>query len=256
MTALRDIRLWLIIALAVLCLIALRTCTIDYSNTSDNIATVDGQSSTDNADVASVESDAEKSAEQNAEAEQAGDSVAAEVADNAAGATERTNTEVNKLVSEGDASQDEKNEASAAVSDATTTSDGSGTESSDQTESASAATTESDGSQENAEAGTGSTDAGADAEASDSQTSDSQTPSAAVSEADDAGQANATADTATNIEVIKRELVEFKLGELSNTGNFGEDLTADIATVREGLGDYDGRIESLKAFVEQFRADK
>ena len=59
----------------------------------------------------------------------------------------------------------------------------------------------------------------------------------------------------TQVQIIKSELVEFKLGELSNTGEFGVDLTNDISTLREGLSDYGGRISSLKQTIEKVRSE-
>ncbi len=233
MTSLRDIRLWLIIALAVLCLIAVRNCTINYQNGSQDSAVSETEATASDAEVAKSES---------------GNADSAKVAET----DEETATEANQLVS-----QTEQSEASAksAVSEG-------GNQN--------AADSSAEGNAEAAVASAEKQDAAESqpAEADTDSASEPETTDAAVSAtvnatSEQATESEAPADSAgttvqsgttTDVKVIKREIVEFKLGEVSKTGEFGVDLANDIATVREGLTEYGGRIGSLRQTIEKVRS--
>lgn len=210
MTSLRDIRLWLIVALALLCLIAIRNCTIDYQNTGEGSTAAISE---DGADGDNTVAQSDSSTEDSANSAENDESAAGE------------STEANQLLSE--ASQ-----SSTASSGTTETTNGE----SDTGESDTAA--DATGTEDEADTD-GSVQANADGE--------SDTSSSTAANGGNAGE--------TQVQIIKSELVEFKLGELSNTGEFGVDLTNDISTLREGLSDYGGRISSLKQTIEKIRSE-
>ena len=193
MTSLRDIRLWLIVALALLCLIAIRNCTIDYQNTGEGSTAAISE---DGADGDNTVAQSDSSTEDSANSAENDESAAGE------------STEANQLLSEAS-----------------------------QSSTASSGTTETTNGEDEADTD-GSVQANADGE--------SDTSSSTAANGGNTGE--------TQVQIIKSELVEFKLRELSNTGEFGVDLTNDISTLREGLSDYGGRISSLKQTVEKVRS--
>ena len=194
MTSLRDIRLWLIVALALLCLIAIRNCTIDYQNTGEGSTAAISE---DGADGDNTVAQSDSSTEDSANSAENDESAAGE------------STEANQLLSEAS-----------------------------QSSTASSGTTETTNGEDEADTD-GSVQANADGE--------SDTSSSTAANGGNTGE--------TQVQIIKSELVEFKLGELSNTGEFGVDLTNDISTLREGLSDYGGRISSLKQTIEKIRSE-
>ena len=194
MTSLRDIRLWLIVALALLCLIAIRNCTIDYQNTGEGSTAAISE---DGADGDNTVAQSDSSTEDSANSAENDESAAGE------------STEANQLLSEAS-----------------------------QSSTASSGTTETTNGEDEADTD-GSVQANADGE--------SDTSSSTAANGGNTGE--------TQVQIIKSELVEFKLGELSNTGEFGVDLTNDISTLREGLSDYGGRISSLKQTIEKVRSE-
>ena len=209
MTSLRDIRLWLIVALALLCLIAIRNCTIDYQNTGEGSTAAISE---DGADGDNTVAQSDSSTEDSANSAENDESAAGE------------STEANQLLSEAS-----------------------------QSSTASSGTTETT----NGESDTGESDTAADATGTEDE---ADTDGSVQANAD--GESDTSSSTAANggntgetqVQIIKSELVEFKLRELSNTGEFGVDLTNDISTLREGLSDYGGRISSLKQTVEKVRS--
>lgn len=210
MTSLRDIRLWLIVALALLCLIAIRNCTIDYQNTGEGSTAAISE---DGADGDNTVAQSDSSTEDSANSAENDESAAGE------------STEANQLLSEAS-----------------------------QSSTASSGTTETT----NGESDTGESDTAADATGTEDE---ADTDGSVQANAD--GESDTSSSTAANggntgetqVQIIKSELVEFKLGELSNTGEFGVDLTNDISTLREGLSDYGGRISSLKQTIEKVRSE-
>lgn len=210
MTSLRDIRLWLIVALALLCLIAIRNCTIDYQNTGEGSTAAISE---DGADGDNTVAQSDSSTEDSANSAENDESAAGE------------STEANQLLSEAS-----------------------------QSSTASSGTTETT----NGESDTGESDTAADATGTEDE---ADTDGSVQANAD--GESDTSSSTAANggntgetqVQIIKSELVEFKLGELSNTGEFGVDLTNDISTLREGLSDYGGRISSLKQTIEKIRSE-
>ena len=210
MTSLRDIRLWLIVALALLCLIAIRNCTIDYQNTGEGSTAAISE---DGADGDNTVAQSDSSTEDSANSAENDESAAGE------------STEANQLLSEAS-----------------------------QSSTASSGTTETT----NGESDTGESDTAADATGTEDE---ADTDGSVQANAD--GESDTSSSTAANggntgetqVQIIKSELVEFKLGELSNTGEFGVDLTNDISTLREGLSDYGGRIGSLKQTIEKVRSE-
>ena len=197
MTSLRDIRLWLIVALALLCLIAIRNCTIDYQNTGEGSTAATSEDGTDGDNtVAQSDSGTEDSTN------------AAENDESATGVS----TEANQLLSEAETT--------------------------------------------NVESDTGESDTAADATGTEDESdTDGSVQANADSESDTSSSTAANGGNTGETQIIKSELVEFKLGELSNTGEFGVDLTNDISTLREGLSDYGGRIGSLKQTIEKVRSE-
>lgn len=213
MTSLRDIRLWLIVALALLCLIAIRNCTIDYQNTSEESTAAVSDDATDSeTTVAQSENDTEDTAQDSAKLAENAESDAGE------------STETNQLLSEASQSSTASSESAETTNgesdtDAATAADATGNEDEVDTD--------------------GSVQANADTE--------SDTSSSTAAKGGNTGE--------SQVQIIKSELVEFKLGELSDTGEFGVDLTNDISTLREGLSDYGGRIGSLKQTIEKVRSE-
>ncbi len=202
MTSLRDIRLWLIVALALLCLIAIRNCTIDYQNTGEGSTAATSEDGTDGDNtVAQSDSGTEDSTN------------AAENDESATGVS----TEANQLLSEAETTNVESDTGESDTGESDTAADATGTEDESDTD--------------------GSVQANAD------------------SESDTSSSTAANGGNTGETQIIKSELVEFKLGELSNTGEFGVDLTNDISTLREGLSDYGGRIGSLKQTIEKVRSE-
>ena len=209
MTSLRDIRLWLIVALALLCLIAIRNCTIDYQNTGEGSTAAISE---DGADGDNTVAQSDSSTEDSANS--------AENVESAAGES----TEANQLLSEASQSSTASSESAETTNgesdtDAATAADATGNEDEVDTD--------------------GSVQANADTE--------SDTSSSTAAKGGNTGE--------SQVQIIKSELVEFKLGELSDTGEFGVDLTNDISTLREGLSDYGGRIGSLKQTIEKVRSE-
>ena len=205
MTSLRDIRLWLIVALALLCLIAIRNCTIDYQNTGEGSTAAISE---DGADGDNTVAQSDSSTEDSANSAENDESAAGE------------STEANQLLSEASQSGTASSgTAETANGESDTAADATGTEDEADTD--------------------GSVQANADGE--------SDTSSSTAANGGNTGE--------TQVQIIKSELVEFKLGELSNTGEFGVDLTNDISTLREGLSDYGGRISSLKQTIEKVRSE-
>ena len=205
MTSLRDIRLWLIVALALLCLIAIRNCTIDYQNTGEGSTAAISE---DGADGDNTVAQSDSSTEDSANSAENDESAAGE------------STEANQLLSEASQSGTASSgTAETANGESDTAADATGTEDEADTD--------------------GSVQANADGE--------SDTSSSTAANGGNTGE--------TQVQIIKSELVEFKLRELSNTGEFGVDLTNDISTLREGLSDYGGRISSLKQTIEKVRSE-
>jgi len=244
MTSLKDIRLWLIIALALLCLIAVRNCTINYQNADSDMP--DSAATASESDSAVVDKAKNQGESEDAAGSGTEDSESEAEVNKLASTEESTKQNAIATTEQNASATDEEQSPVAAI--ATT-----GSEAEDLNTGANLAD------QQSESAATAETNESSETEASDS-TGSSEDAAGTVEESDEANSSSATDASSTNseqtaqVQVIKREITEFTLGDLSQTGEFGVDLMKDIAVARDGLSDYDGRIESLRQFIDELQS--
>ncbi len=237
MTLLKDIRLLLIIGLAILCLLALRLCSSEYQpQTAARDGTLVNSGQTDVAENATEETQQEETQQSESTAE----------------------TETQGIVSNQQASDE-----STVVTDENTATDAGSDEAESKADEAEAEDTKDD----SAEAtGTSDTDSATETEATSTETETEETAAAEESATEDAATTNTEAtqnsqDSAavaatTEYEVVPStieadggagaEVVSIVIRERSADG----DLQTDIDTIQDGLDQYGEKLGVVKTLIE------